>query len=180
MTSLEEIERYLLRDVDDAEAERIEDALFADPQSTAPVAELLTLIDTARALHASETTLGLTTSAAAIDALEGRGKRVHRETLRDGERTDAVIGADVELLVARLELDLTGVRSVDLELLDADGSSRGLGTDDVEVDRFGGCVWIPCAPHVALAMGVTLFRLHAHREDGTVTGHEYLTTMTAA
>jgi hypothetical protein len=174
VTSLDQIERYLVGDVTDDDAAHIEDALFSDPDSSATVRELLTLIDAARRLHASETTLDMTTSAAALRDLEARGKRVQRHAIRDGERADAALSGAVDLVVARLELDLTAVRRVDLELLDPDGASRGLRTDDVEVDREVGCVWVPCAPRVALASRVTLFRLHAHREDGAVTIHDYV------
>lgn len=174
MTSPEQIEGYLFGDMGDADAARLEDALFDDPAAAAPVRELLALIDTARRLHASETTLGMTTSAPALDALEARGKRVQRHAMRDGDRADAAVGDGVDLLVARLELDLERVRRVDLELLDPDGTSRGLRADDVDVDRDTGCVWVPCAPRVALASRITLFRLHAHREDGAVTTHDYV------
>ncbi|MDQ3036895.1 MAG: hypothetical protein M3Y87_31165 [Myxococcota bacterium] len=174
MTPPEQIEAYLLGGMGDADAARFEDALFDDRESAAPVRALLALIDAARRLHAIETTLGMTTSAAALEALEARGKRVQRHTMRDGDRADAAIGDGVDLLVARLELDLARVRRVDLELLDPDGTSRGLRSDDVDVDHDAGCVWVPCAPRVALASRSTLFRLHAHREDGAVTTHDYV------
>ena len=174
MSASEQLEDYLFGSMDEAEAERFEEAMFDDPDAPAEVASLLAFVDATRSLHAAETTLGMTTSAAAIAAFEARGRRTQRYEAREGEPVRAPVDARADLLIGRLALDLRGVRRVDLELLDVDGASRGAHAVDVEVDREAGCVWVPCAPEVAIASRATLFRVHAHREDGSITQHDFV------
>jgi hypothetical protein len=174
VSSSERLEDYLFGSMDEGEAARFEEAMFDDPEAPAQVASLLALLDTARSLHAAETTLGMTTSAAAIAAFEARGGRTQRYEAREGAPVRAPVDAGADLLIGRLELDLRGVERVDLELLDVDGTSRGAHAMDVEVDREQGCVWVPCAPEVAIASEATLFRVHAHRDDGSITRHDFV------
>lgn len=176
MTAEERIEAYLFdASWDDAEAARLEDELFADAAASAPIVrDLIELADGARRLRGAETTLGATTSARALAAFEAEGKRVLRVEVPEGVTVRARLDAGVDLVVARLPLALEGVRRVDLELLDPDGASRGVRALDVDVDRERGCVWVPCAPAVAVASRATLFRLHAHRDGGAVTVHDYV------
>ncbi len=170
----EHIEDYLLGSMDDGEASRFEDELFDAAAEAAPtVASLLALMDGARRLHAAETTLGLTSSAHAIAAFEARGGHVQRYELAEGARVGERIAPDADLLVARLPIALREVDRVDLEILEEDGAPRGHRAERVEVDRERDVVWIPCQPSVARASRVTVFRLHAHRGDGSVTQHDY-------
>lgn len=179
MTTHEEIADYLLGAMADEDADRFEDALFGgalghDDDASQQVSEVLQLLDLARSVHAVETTLGLTTTADAVAALESRGKKVQRYEVREGETVRAPVDPDAALVLSRLALKLEDVARVDLEILDVDGTTRGASAEDVEVDRNADCVWVPCDPRVAIAAQRTLFRLRAHHQDGRVTQHDYV------
>lgn len=178
MTSPTDIEEYVYGAMDAAEAERFEDALFAKPQPSVARAarEVLDLADAIRGLETREVSISMTCTLEALDAFEARGHRIQRQLLRDGDALEMRVDATSDLVVAVLALDLEGVHRVDLDLIDPDGTSRGVHAVDVDVDRVAKCVIVPCDPSVALASAATLFRLHAHRADGRRTTHDYTVT----
>lgn len=175
MSRRADIEDYVHGALDGDAAASFEDALFAsaDAQVAREVREVLDFADAIKSVRAREASIGMTCLKADLDAFRARGGRIDEWAIDDGATLRRGVSPDTMLMVGRLPLVLDDVRRVDLEIAEARGPSRFPRVNDVDVDRAEGCVWVPCAPHVALSSEITTFRLFAHHTDGRVTTHEY-------
>ncbi len=175
MSRRADIEDYLHGALDADAATSFEDALFAsaDASIAREVREVLDFADAIKGLRAREASIGMTCMKADIEAFRARGGRVDEWVIDEGATLRRGVPPDATLCVGRLPLVLEDVRRVDLEIADSGEPGRFPRVNDVEVDRAEGCVFVPCAPSVALASQVTVFRLIAHRTDGRITTHEY-------
>ncbi|MBC7170793.1 MAG: hypothetical protein H5U40_00110 [Polyangiaceae bacterium] len=156
---LSAIDDYVSGHMDDVEAERLEEALFASADADAMlfldrVARLGDFIVALGTLHP-----GITRRE--IDALAAAGRRVDlRDLGAPGAYTFAPVG-DVDIVVQRAAVGLFGVERVDIEI-DLPNVGHVKTLRDVRVDPDDGAVYAACDATLA-RMAMTASERSIHR-----------------
>ncbi len=174
MKDLEAVARYLGGELD-AEAEAtFERHLFDEPELAQAAAWLLHVGD-ALVAHAAAGPLVPVLTSAELDAIEAAGTRVLHCRSENGS-LHATIPSDVELVIARLELDLHDVERVDVAFVSPAGVAYWM-VHEAPIARDRREVIVACSAHVALATGD--LRIRVTDLDGRVRG-DFLLTSTRA
>lgn len=146
---------YVSGHMSDADADAFEEELFAAPDAAGDAAFV---DDLARLLAVCDADGGLVDGGtrAQVDALRAAGARVHFADLGGGGAPVAFPGWDadeIDVVVARLGVDLRGYESVDVEVETGDG--RPVKTfRDVACDPTDGALYAICRePLARLAFG---------------------------
>lgn len=149
MKELERLDDYLRGALADAEADAYEEELFG--RAATGRAPELAFVDglTAALRDAVERgTYELYVTAAGVERVMARGVRVQRvELLNTVEPQRYVLERDADLVVARMPVDLTGVRSLDAEIYAGDRLSKVMR--DVSFDPGDGAVFFCCDGELA-------------------------------
>jgi hypothetical protein len=156
-----ELDDYVSGHMGEAESEAFEERLFhaeAQPELQAELLFLDRLTQlTEHIVQLGSLNPGLTRSE--LDALIARGRRVDLREITPGSFAVAPAAADAELVVQRADLQLFGVKSVDLEIdLPELGHVKTLR--DLTVDPEDGAVYACC--------DATLFRMATEMSERTI------------
>jgi anti-sigma factor RsiW len=158
---------YWMGDLDREASERAEEHLFTCAACTDASARTAALLGALRSL------VPPVVSGTWVEQLVRRGAHIRTTDVQPGVRVTVAFSPGVDLLVHRLQGDLSRADRVDCEVLDASGT-RLLTLDHVPFDRQRGQVLIACQRHYIDQYPPDIcFRISALAADGTRTIREY-------
>jgi hypothetical protein len=139
---LELLEQYWCGELDAAAVEALEDHVFECAACTAASGKVSDLVSALGDWLPPFLTDG------AIVRLERRGMRLLKTEITPGERVTVPFGPEVDLLVHRLKLDLSGIDRLDCEVEAADGTPI-IAFENPYFDPTVGEVNLVCQRHYA-------------------------------
>lgn len=159
----DELSGYLAGELDPDREAALERELFEDPHST-EVPRFLAVVDGIAALRGHHGTMSGVLPPGELAGLRARATLLELTLPRSGI-LDWHVSEDIDICIAKLAVDLEGVGTLDLELVDGTGQTYAR-FHDVPADRARGEVLVACERHVALREEVTVFRLVTHGPEG--------------
>lgn len=156
-----------------AEAEKVEEHLFACAHCAGRAEWLAALSEDVRAAVRAGA-IGMVVSAPFVEAMRRAGLRLREYKLGPGERVDCTIAADDDAVVSRVRAPLGGVERLDI-LEDIDGGRQSLELRDVPFDPAAGEVLFILQPAALKKMPAFVARMQlvAVDEAGRRTLGEY-------
>ena len=164
---------WWLRELPAAEAEELEEHLFACAQCAGRLEWLAALAEGVRAAVRAGA-LGMVVSAPFVEAMQRAGLRVREYRLDPGGRVNCTMARDDDAVVTRVRAPLGGVKRLDI-LEDIDDGRHNLELRDVPFDPASGEVLyiLPPAALKSMPAHVARMRLVAVEEAGRRTLGEY-------
>jgi hypothetical protein len=147
-------------------SEMVEEHLFSCPACTARSAGIAAIVNALR------TAIPPVLSSERLGQLVRAGARVRTTDVPPGATVTVEFSSGVDLLVHRLQADLSAARQVDCQILKADGTALLL-LEHVPFDSDQGAVLIACQRHYAPMGPDILFRVTAHEAAGARQVGEY-------
>jgi hypothetical protein len=162
---------YWLGEIEDAQA--IEEHLLGCEHCSGRLEWLAALDEGIRAVF-RRGAVHAVLSRGMVQALKGQGLRLREYRVAAGASVQCTIGAADDFVLSRLEAPLSGVRRLDLEVLDAAGEARSR-LEDIPFDPAAGEVlMLPAAAHLRKQPAhVERLRLVAIEEDARRALGEY-------
>jgi hypothetical protein len=155
---------WWLRELPAAEAEKLEEHLFACGQCAGRLEWLAALSEGVRAaLRAGA--LGMAVSAPFVEAMKRAGLRLREYRLDPGGRVDCTIAREDDAVVSRLRAPLAGVQRLDL-LEDIDEGRQSVELRDVPFDPASGEVLFMLPPAALKRMPAHVARMRLVAVDG--------------
>jgi hypothetical protein len=127
-----------------ADIDALDDHLMGCAECSALSARVAAITETLR----SE--IAMTLTAADVERLRARGLRVADNPMRPDERREVRFGRDIDILLHRLEVDLSRAERVDFRLTDEQTGATLVEIEDVRFDRDAGAVLVACQRHFSV------------------------------